>query len=144
MKEALPLQNTSAAELAQAIAHTKLAVSTTKTAVDENATNARSTAASDAAVDAADEDLAEGLGSLNALKEAQIMSETTHQAEVLKLEALTKRQETLLSERSFWEGTLKEAKCRIVKRKKEHIKNKKRANPGTISGVHGRKSRRCK
>jgi hypothetical protein len=75
-------------------------------------------------VDAAGKDLAEGLGSLNALKAAQTTLEATLQAEVLKLDALTKRHETILSERSLWKGTLKEAKRRIEKWKKKHNKTR--------------------
>jgi hypothetical protein len=120
LKDDIPLLKASAIKLVQDINQTKLAVSAAKTAVDEYNSNARSAAASvaagDAGVDAAD--LAEGLVTPNALQDAHDTLDATHKSEVLKLEVLTTRHETLLSELSLWEGKLRKVKRRIEKRNK--------------------------
>jgi hypothetical protein len=110
---------TSAIEQAQAIAQTKLAVSTAKLAVEEHNFNARSAAASMAAGNTgADADLAEGLVPSEAQKDTSDALEATYNSEVFKLKVLTTRHTTILSELSLCKGTLKEVKRLIEKRKK--------------------------
>ena len=83
----------------------------------------------------ADADLAYGLvPSEEAQKDTYDALEATYHSEVLKLEVLTIRHTTILSELSLWKGTLKEVKRLIEKRKKECTKNKKRSNPGASEG----------
>ena len=103
LTEALPLLETSAIEQAQAIAQTKLAaVSTAKLAMEEHTQNARSAAASLAAGETgADADLAEGLVPSEAQQNTYDALEATYDSEALKLEVLTARDATILSELSL-------------------------------------------
>ena len=56
----------------------------------------------------ADADLAEGLVPSEAQKDTYDALEATYNSEVFKLEVLTTRHKTFLSELSLWKGTLKE------------------------------------
>jgi hypothetical protein len=120
LKDAIPLLVASASESLGVITQTQLDVSTAKQALDEHDQKARARAASEAAASAGadDEDLAEGLDTSDAYKAIHEELEATHKSEVVKLNALSTRHTTLLNELSLWEGTLKEVKRLIAKRKK--------------------------
>ena len=103
LKYATPILVASASELLGVITQTQLDVSTAKQAMDEHDQKARARAASEAAASAGadDEDLAEGLDASDAHKEIHEELEATHKSEVLKLNALSTRNTTLLNELSL-------------------------------------------
>jgi hypothetical protein len=101
----IPLLKASAIKLVEDITQTKLAVSTAKKAVDEHNSNARSAAASGAAADTqgqmTDADLVEGLAPPVTQKDIHDALDATHKSEVIKLDVLSTRHKTILSELSL-------------------------------------------
>jgi hypothetical protein len=81
-----------------------------------------------------DADLAKGLASSPTQQDTSEALKTAYDSEIIKLDVLSTRHTAILSELSLWEGTLKEVKRLIGKRKNEYTKNKKRVTPGPSEG----------